>query len=84
MDSYVAERRPAAVSLDSDDSLAATEAAAAPPSSMPAPARRRPKVKPIEDEWGFFDPDQCGFAALLAKLEEIADGDDTPVTRRPA
>ena len=84
MDNYVAERRPAAVSIDSDDSLAATEAAAAPPSSMPAPARRRPKVKPIEDEWGFFDPDQCGFAALLAKLEEIADGDDTPVTRRPA
>ena len=84
MDSYVAERRPAAVSLDSDDSLAATEAAAAPPSSMPAPARRRSKAKPIEDEWGFFDPDQCGFAALLAKLEEIADGDEPPVTRRPA
>jgi len=84
MDNYVAERRPAAVSIDSDDSLAATEAAAAPPSSMPAPARRRPKVKPIEDEWGFFDPDQCGFAALLAKLEEIADGDEPPVTRRPA
>ena len=84
MDSYVAERRPAAVSLDSDDSLAATEAAAAPPSSMTAPARRRSKAKPIEDEWGFFDPDQCGFAALLAKLEEIADGDEPPVTRRPA
>jgi hypothetical protein len=82
MDSYVAERRPAAASIDSDDSRAATEAAPAP--SMPAPARRRPKAKPIEDEWGFFDPDQCGFAALLAKLEEIADGDDTPVTRRPA
>ena len=84
MDNYVAERRPAAVSIDSDDSLAATEAAAAPPSSMTAPARRRSKAKPIEDEWGFFDPDQCGFAALLAKLEEIADGDEPPVTRRPA
>src|SRR5256886_5600345 len=44
MDNYVAERRPAAVSIDSDDSLAATEAAAAPP-SMPAPARRRSKAK---------------------------------------
>lgn len=84
MDNYVAERRPAVVSIDSDDSLAATEAAAAPPSSMTAPARRRSKAKPIEDEWGFFDPDQCGFAALLAKLEEIADGDEPPVTRRPA
>jgi hypothetical protein len=25
----------------------------------------------VQDEWGFFDPEQCGFAALLAKLEEI-------------
>ncbi len=28
-------------------------------------------AKPAQDEWGFFDPDQCGFAALLAKLDEI-------------
>jgi hypothetical protein len=27
--------------------------------------------KPVQDEWGFFDPEQCGFAALLAKLDEI-------------
>jgi hypothetical protein len=32
--------------------------------------------KPIQDEWGFFDPEQCGFAALLAKLDEIIDTDD--------
>jgi CheY-like chemotaxis protein len=37
-----------------------------------APARKRKrKIPPKQDEWGFFDPDQCGFAALLAKLEEI-------------
>jgi hypothetical protein len=82
MDSYVADRRPAAEGVDSDESQEATEAAAA--SAPSAPARRRSKAKPIEDEWGFFDPDQCGFAALLAKLEEIADGDDKPVTKRPA
>ena len=29
------------------------------------------KAKPLQDEWGFFDPKQCGFSALLAKLEEI-------------
>ena len=29
------------------------------------------KAKPVQDEWGFFDPEQCGFATLLAKLEEI-------------
>jgi hypothetical protein len=28
-------------------------------------------AKPAQDEWGFFDPEQCGFAALLAKLDEI-------------
>jgi hypothetical protein len=34
--------------------------------------RKRPGLaKPAQDEWGFFDPDQCGFAALLAKLDEI-------------
>jgi hypothetical protein len=36
-------------------------------------ALRKPlkKGKPIQDEWGFFDPEQCGFAALLAKLDEV-------------
>jgi hypothetical protein len=28
---------------------------------------------PVQDEWGFFDPQQCGFTALLAKLDEIND-----------
>ncbi len=32
---------------------------------------RFPARKPIQDEWGFFDPAQCGFSALLAKLDEI-------------
>jgi hypothetical protein len=45
------------------------------PSSKAAPARsqpnRFPARKPIQDEWGFFDPAQCGFSALLAKLDEI-------------
>jgi hypothetical protein len=33
-----------------------------------APKKRQ---KPVQDEWGFFDPEQCGFSALLAKLDEI-------------
>jgi hypothetical protein len=37
-----------------------------------SPRRKRlPERKPIQDEWGLFDPAQCGFAALLAKLDEI-------------
>jgi hypothetical protein len=31
--------------------------------------------RPIQDEWGFFDPDQCGFPAVQAKLEEIDEFD---------
>jgi CheY-like chemotaxis protein len=34
-------------------------------------AKRLPERKPIHDEWGLFDPAQCGFAALLAQLDEI-------------
>jgi hypothetical protein len=33
--------------------------------------KRTPKAKPLQDAWGFFDPAQCGFATLLAKLDEI-------------
>jgi len=44
--------------------------------------KRRTKGHPAQDEWGFFDPEQCGFAALIEKLEEITDKDDTPKPRR--
>jgi len=48
---------------------------AAPEAVVPAtekrPGVKRQARKPIQDEWGLFDPDQCGFAALLRKLEEI-------------
>jgi hypothetical protein len=45
----------------------------------------RRKGKPVQDEWGFFDPEQCGFAALIAKLDEIIEtADDVPLPRRPA
>jgi hypothetical protein len=54
--------------------------APAPPQTSapkPAPKRARPKPRrPIEDQWGLFDPEQCGFAALLAKLDEISARDD--------
>jgi hypothetical protein len=59
---------------------AQTKAKAKPKSPAKAaakgPGKSRRKAPPIQDEWGFFDPDQCGFAALLAKLKEIED--DSP------
>jgi hypothetical protein len=51
--------------------------------SASKPKRRPKKPRPIQDEWGFFDPEQCGFAALLAKLDEITEADDPPA-RRPS
>jgi hypothetical protein len=33
--------------------------------------------KPPQDEWGLFDPDQCGFSALIEKLEEISAEDSS-------
>jgi hypothetical protein len=41
---------------------------------LPQVVTRKPRpkaAKPLVDEWGFFDPEQCGFSALLAKLDEI-------------
>ncbi|MEQ1728081.1 MAG: hypothetical protein ABL982_06835 [Vicinamibacterales bacterium] len=31
--------------------------------------------RPMQDEWGLYDPEQCGFAALLMRLEELANDD---------
>jgi hypothetical protein len=44
----------------------------------PKPKRRANAPHPIQDEWGFFDPEQCGFAALLAKLDEMTESCDEP------
>ena len=41
-----------------------------------APRGRAKALKPVQDEWGFFDPDQCGFRALLARLDAIAATED--------
>jgi len=54
---------------------AAAIAAAAPPAPRPTTKKkgRRRGKKPAQDEGGLFDPEQCGFAALVAKLNEITD-----------
>jgi len=66
-------------------SAAATSAAtvtAKPVATTPAaPAARR--AKRIQDEWGMFDPQEAGMAALFAKLEQLNNDDDpgsTPQT----
>jgi hypothetical protein len=39
------------------------------------PKRKIRRPKPLQDEWGLFDPAECGFAALVARLEEVAEKD---------
>jgi hypothetical protein len=51
-------------------------------------AKKRPekprarKARGAGDEWGVFDPNQCGFSALVDKLDEVTDVNE--VTPRPA
>ena len=33
--------------------------------------------KPAQDEWGMFDPDQCGSAALFARLDTAVEVEKT-------
>jgi hypothetical protein len=52
------------------------------PSPVSKIRKLTPRVKPpkpIQDQWGLFDPEQCGFAALRAKLDEIGARDEASV-----
>ena len=40
-------------------------------SSSPSGSAKRGEVKPAQDEWGLFDPEQCGVSALLKKLKIV-------------
>jgi len=42
------------------------------------PNMRAANGSPVQDEWGMFDPNQCGFSALVDKLDEVADPQDHP------
>jgi hypothetical protein len=55
------------------------EATTAQPAKPAGPKRARKAPKPMQDEWGLYDPEQCGFAALLERLEEM-----TGKSKRPA
>ena len=40
--------------------------------AKPAPPPPQPP-EAVQDEWGIFDPNRCGFAALVDKLDKVAD-----------
>jgi CheY-like chemotaxis protein len=66
----VGEQKPAAI------------AAAAPhgPETTRKSNSRGRRTKPAQDDWALFDPDQCGFAALVARLDEITDNNHAEQT----
>ena len=43
----------------------------------------RPLARPAHDEWGVYDPQQAGMAALLARLDSKA-AKAAPVASAPA
>jgi hypothetical protein len=47
--------------------------------SDPAKKRKPKPQPPAQDEWGMFDPEQCGLAALRNKLNEISGNPKKPV-----
>jgi hypothetical protein len=56
------------------------EAPLEPVLAAPRKKKKVPKTpRPVEDEWGMFDPEQCGLAAVIAKL----DLGETTVTKKP-
>jgi hypothetical protein len=74
----------AVVAAEVAAAVVAPDAASAPGASALRKAKRAKPVvakktpRPAQDEWGLFDPEQCGFASLLAKLSEITEGNDPP------
>jgi hypothetical protein len=55
------------------------------PVAANAPARKK-KVRrvPAQDEFGFFDPQQCGLSALFAKLDTITPPGKTVTPKKPS
>ena len=43
----------------------------------------RIRVRPARDEWGVYDPEQAGLAALYARLDK-KDPKAAPVAAKPA
>jgi len=40
---------------------------------------RPPATRPVCDEWGFYDPEQAGFEAVLRRLSPDEDAAGIPV-----
>ena len=67
LDSTVAKVAPGS------DGAATEEAAAGQPAAARPRSRKKARAASPQEEWTLFDPDQCGFSDLLAKLDQMSD-----------
>lgn len=65
-----ASPQPAAAPIQPQPVTAQPPAVAGPAANAPR-GKKRKSPPPAQDEWGLFDPNQCGLAALRTKLDEI-------------
>jgi hypothetical protein len=74
------DESPVTVSVSTVSPPPRTSSATSP--KTPRRAKAHPRgARPIQDEWGLFDPEQCGFAALLAKLDEVTERNEESSAR---
>ena len=59
--------------VSKDPATGAVAADADRPAATREHLRKRPKTSPLQEQWSVFDPEQCGFVALLAKLDQMSD-----------
>ena len=53
------------------------------PNMIPSLSTARQVGRPVQDEWGIFDPEQAGIEAVLRRLTAISNAQDaasTPTT----
>ena len=68
--SIAPEPAPGVTSAGSKRVAATTEPLPTMKTTAQPPKKKVRKPKPLQDEWGLFDPAQCGIAALVARLED--------------
>ncbi|OFW26825.1 MAG: hypothetical protein A3H97_23215 [Acidobacteria bacterium RIFCSPLOWO2_02_FULL_65_29] len=68
---------------DPDVAAAPVDQAVTPTPDQQAPVRtKRVRRVPPQDAFGFYDPRQCGFSALFAKLNAINERRDATPKKR--
>ena len=73
LDRMAASRQHRREGAPGSDGAATEEAAAGQPAAARPRSRKKARAVSPQEEWSLFDPEQCGFAALLAKLDQMAD-----------